>query len=220
MELITNLPLAGGSTSTATCSEVLRLTSVSDLYNYASKCQQEWSSTRRDLFLTHVEPQLAGLTTHEGERLIIQYLGEDLQWDWLNKALHTNSPEYDWFILQCDSKIQGVLVAYHPKKSHTESGDVFYIDYLAAAPWNRDTPKTKAQYRGIGTSLVATVADYYIRVHSYKPGFLLHSLPAAEGYYQGIGMTDLGIDPSKENLRQFEMGKTQCLGLLLRRRAS
>lgn len=220
MELITSLTIGDATKGSLTRAEIHRIESQMELYQKATQCQSEWADARGDLFRTHVEPKLNLLSEQEGVQLLVDHLGEDLQWNWLNKALNTLSADYDWFTLECDSKVQGVLVAYHPKKSLTESGDVFYIDYLATAPWNRDTPSTSALFKGIGTSLVVSVAIYYIKRQSYKPGFLLHSLPAAEGYYRGLGMTDLGIDASKENLRQFEMNQANCLGLLERRKAS
>ncbi|OVZ67318.1 hypothetical protein CDO43_30670, partial [Pseudomonas aeruginosa] len=36
------------------------------------------------------------------------------------------------------------------------------------------------------------------------PGFCLHSLPTAEGYYRYLGMIEYDADADKENLRYFE----------------
>lgn len=221
MEIVDQFSLLHTESSTANSGEVFRIENPAELLKTAHHSQEEWGKHRDYILNTYVIPQLETLPDDQAEQCIIEHLGEDLQWDWTNKALHTfRNPSYDWFLLKSDNQTQGLLTAYHPESSDLESGNVYYIDFLATAPWNRPTPSTSPRYKGVGTSLIIAVSNYYIEQQGYKPGFLLHSLPKAESYYSKLGMTDLGIDLNKENLKKFEMVTDRCLQMIDSRCAS
>jgi hypothetical protein len=69
--------------------------------------------------------------------IISSISNEDDHWRWFDKAIHLKGEEYDWFHLYADEKPQAVCIIYHPKESALEPGNIFYIEYLAVAPWNR-----------------------------------------------------------------------------------
>lgn len=81
---------------------------------------------------------------------------------------------------------------------------IFYIDYIAAAYWNRDRPGYKKRFSGIGSRLISFVIDYAKDKLGYRYGFCLHSLPSAESYYRSLGMTEFDFDEAKEGLRYYE----------------
>lgn len=133
---------------------------------------------------------------------------EDWGWEWMRKAMVCRPPRYDWFFLVSDGKTQGIAIIYHPEPSQLQSDNIFYVDYLATAFWNRNRPGYKKRFSQVGTILLAHSINYAIANLKLRPGFSLHSLPGAEEYYLSLGMSDLGIDPNKEDLRRFEAPET------------
>ena len=81
---------------------------------------------------------------------------------------------------------------------------IFYIDYVASAYWNRDRPNYEKQFGSVSRILIAHASHFAINTLGYRPGFCLHSLPTAEGYYRYLGMIEYEVDAEKENLRYFE----------------
>lgn len=195
---------------------ITSLESVPQVIVTAKVADETWGKFRSYLIDKYVLPFLDGLDENAQLELFLKHSGEDADWNWVKKAAFwCNSDEYTWFTLKSDnSQIEAILIAYHPKKSILENGDVFYIDYLATAPWNRNTPNTKKEFSGIGTKLIKAVARYYSETVGIKPGFLLHSLPGAKGFYKSIGMQELGIDCNKEDLMVFEMMSQDCSNFL------
>jgi len=130
---------------------------------------------------------------------------EDAHWSWVSKAFHCIGAQYEWFYLVTNGTVQGICVVFHPKASRLDSDTIFYIDYLATAPWNRINPLSELRYKGIGTILLKESLIYSIKSLHYRPGFSLHSLPKAVTYYEKIGMHNYGPDPTKGNMPYFEM---------------
>ncbi|MCB2386350.1 GNAT family N-acetyltransferase [Thalassolituus alkanivorans] len=193
---------------------------VTDIYQLATQLQVDWSIWRAGVFNTFVLPVIQHVDQNDpaaianATQVYYDYLGEDEHWNWGEKAsVLAASPEYDWFTLSTpDGRTQAILIAYHPKASEIESGKIFYIDYVAAAPWNRGIarePKPQRQFYGLGSIIMKAAARYYIAA-GLKPGFSLHSLPKAEEFYSKIGMTCLGRDTGKQNLQSFEMSQKSC----------
>lgn len=133
-----------------------------------------------------------------------EYKAEDFHWDWIMKAALRGSDEYSWFYLVAQEKVQAVLVIYHPKPSKLDGENIFYVDYVATAFWNRDYPGNVKQFSGLATLLLMHSVSYFVNVKKYRPGFSLHSLPGAEAFCRKIGMTDYGPDSAYQNLRYFE----------------
>jgi len=129
---------------------------------------------------------------------------DDSHWNWLTKSLFYRSTEYDWFFLMAEGYPQGACLIYHPKPSAIASGDIFYIEYVAAAPWNRDNPMSGRTFKGIATILLRYATNYARKELKLRYGFSLHALPKAIAFYRGIGMVD-HPPANKDNLPYFEM---------------
>lgn len=176
----------------------------------SNQCDQEWHHFRIQLY----ERILAsGYSEEEITRILNSIQMEDEHWDWFAKSLKYRSYEYEWFYLYAEGKPQGVCVFYHPKKSLLEAGDIFYIEYLAAAPWNRDSLIHDRIYKGIGTILVKKALDYAVNTLHLRPGFSLHSLPQAYDYYESLGMKHCE-EADKGTLLYFEIPEENCITLL------
>ncbi|MBJ6752698.1 GNAT family protein [Geomonas anaerohicana] len=140
------------------------------------------------------------------EKMIRECSFEDFHWRWFDKCYDKNTSEFEWFYLTVGDVVQGVCILYHPKESRIDKEEIFYIDYLATAPWNRpDVLKTPIPFKGIGTLLLREALTFSLAALGYRPGFSLHSLPKALTYYHKIGMTDFGPDGTYHNLHYLEM---------------
>lgn len=137
--------------------------------------------------------------------IIVKCNIEDSHWSWTNKATCLNTNEYLWFSIESDCDFECAMIVYHPKQSKLANDNIFYVDYLAVAPWNRDSAIQSAKLKGLGTLMLRTVGKYINESLSYRHGFSLHSLPKALPYYKKIGMNDFGADANKENLHYLEM---------------
>ena len=131
---------------------------------------------------------------------------DDRHWDWLTKTCVHNSDEYEWFFLDIDGKPQAACLIYHPKKSAIDSGDIFYIEYVAVAPWNRNNPMERKRYNSAGSEIIKCVMKYASQTLGLRFGFSLHSLPKAAGFYEKIGMTYYDVH-NKDSLNYYEMSE-------------
>ncbi|GFO76524.1 hypothetical protein BPLS_P4359 [Bathymodiolus platifrons methanotrophic gill symbiont] len=140
----------------------------------------------------------------EEETILNSLSTQDKHWDWFKKACRHKTDEYEWFFLMAEDKPQGVCVIFHPKASKLSTGDIFYIEYLAVAPWNRDSLLNNRAFKGVGTLLLKCAITYATETLKLQPGFSLHALEQAEGYYLHIGMIHLSSE-DKHDLKFFEM---------------
>lgn len=170
------------------------------------KLISEWGSYRAKLIesILSQHPDIDNYDENQWRQLLQTYNIEDIGWNWGQKAINYRTPEYEWFFLNAKNNIQAVLVLYHPKNSRIDGGDISYIDYLASADWNRARPGHKPQFKNSARILLREAAKHSTQILSYRPGFSLHSLPAAEGFYKKLGMIDFGLDKDKENLLYLE----------------
>ena len=165
------------------------------------KWREEKIKIAKGILQKHPECQAS---QEEFYKRIVECNMQDFEWNWMNKAMLCRGPEYHWFFLLANELVQAACIIYHPKESRIGSDKIFYVDYLAAAFWNRRRPDYVRQFDGLGTILLAHSIKYATDVLQYRPGFSLHSLPQAESYYARLGMNDLGVDTAKENLKFFE----------------
>lgn len=138
---------------------------------------------------------------------------EDSHWKWFNKSALLKSNEYKWFFFRIDEKIQAACLIYHPRKAILSSHDIFYVEFIAVAPWNRDNPMEKKIYSRVGTLLLTNVMSYCTDVLGYKPGFCLHSLPQAQTFYENYLGMQRCPDEDKESLYYYEMIDVRFLEL-------
>ncbi|MBM2650941.1 GNAT family N-acetyltransferase [Burkholderia diffusa] len=182
---------------------------------YVFQADSEWGQEKAKIIqqLLDDNPGAQGDLDKLRELLRIYNL-EDWHWEWSRKAFDCKGPQYEWFYMIAEGRVQGIAIIYHPEPSRVNGDDIFYIDYLATARWNRPRPGYQKQFSQVGSLLLAHCIDFAVNVRGYRPGFCLHSLPNAEAYYVKIGMTDFGLDPEKENLRFFEAKEDAAIALM------
>ena len=139
---------------------------------------------------------------------------EDYNWDWSKKAFFYNTSEYNWFFLKTSEGIQSVCLTFHPKKSVLQNVDIFYIQYVASAPWNRISSLHERRYKGTGIEIIKQIQLYFIKIYNYNYGFSLHSLPQAQKFYEKIGMINLSEYNDKNGLFFYEMDNEHAITFL------
>lgn len=161
------------------------------------------------VFLTSLFNKVPVLQKTEAEKkeILDSIVMQDIHWSWFRKSAKFDTPEYEWFYITADKGVQGVCLIYHPKPSVLENGDIFYVEFVSVAPWNRTTKINDRQYEKIGTTLLKAASQFAVNQLNLKPGFSLHSLPQSETYYAHQGMTEIP-GHEKENLKFFEMTKS------------
>lgn len=163
----------------------------------ANRCDETWGGFTIKL-LRFIEEQQYDATTLSAVLKEVQI--DDSHWRWLDKALIKNGDQYKWFFLLADGEPQAACLIYHPKASAIDGQGIFYIEYLAAAPWNRRNPLNDQAFAGVGKLVVRKVSAYAINHLGLRPGFSLHALPRAAGFYESLGMgrfpaLDAGLMP-------------------------
>jgi hypothetical protein len=172
-------------------------------YAFIYKFESEWKNITNSI-LDIIINDAKGDNTKIKEGLDNNLI-QDGGWNWFNKISFCNSDDYKWFYLTINNNVEACCIIYHPKNSKIDSKNISYIDYLAVAPWNRDTIIGKRKYASLGIKLLSTCCNHIKLSYSYRDGFSLHSLPQALPFYLKLGMKDFGIDVSKENLNYLEM---------------
>jgi hypothetical protein len=129
---------------------------------------------------------------------------EHAHWDWRNKADDVAAGVFNLVAVAVQSDVQGVMAVKRlPRPAAIGGGQVVYVDYLEAAPWNLKGMTAPPRYVGVGTALMIEA----IRI-SWEVGLGgrvgLHSLPQAEAFYPRCGMTRVGVDPGYYDLTYFE----------------
>lgn len=168
----------------------------------ANQCDSEWNNKNLEI-LTFLQDKVS---EDELEKEFSKLYMEDAHWRWLGKALNYYTDEYNWFFWTCENTVQGACLIYHPKESVIDGQGIFYIEYVAVAPWNRPNPLAPIIFKGIGTELIRIAYKYATETLKLRPGFSLHSLPKAAAYYQKIGMKCFP-EQKKDSLEYFEMPK-------------
>jgi len=139
---------------------------------------------------------------------------EHRHWDWEKKhhAVST-SLSYKSFALEVSGITQGLMIANttkHCRISSQQNKHLVYIEFLESAPWNTHPQAGATQYKRVGPVLLA--AGIQLSLDEGNHGRIgLHSLPQADDFYRDrCGMTDLGSDANKQNLKYFEMTESQA----------
>lgn len=169
----------------------------------ANQCDKLWGSFNLNL-LDFIAKQ-----NYDADALkkISEYIQlDDAHWDWLTKNYVHNGDEYKWFFLYIDKKPQAACLIYHPKDSEIDAGEIFYIEYVAVAPWNRRNPMAEKEYEGVGTKIIRCAMQHATDTLGLRYGFSLHALPKANGFYEKIGMTYLSAF-DKKTLSYYEMSE-------------
>jgi hypothetical protein len=138
---------------------------------------------------------------------------EDVHWRWFDKAIASSSDEYEWFHLHADGKPQAACLIYHPKASALEPGDIFYVEFVAVAPWNRKCKIRPREFEGLGEIILRAAQRFAVKELQLRPGFCLHSLPKAERFYTKLKMVTVA-GKEKDSMRYFELPQALATKLM------
>ena len=135
---------------------------------------------------------------------------DDHHWEWFKKSLCYGGDEYHWFFLTIEGVPQAACLLLHPKKSALAQRDVFYIEFIAVAPWNRENPMGPRAFKGLGSIIIKSVINFGVDKLSFNHGFSLHALPRAVEFYMKIGMHKVAAY-DKGALQYFEMPEDMAI---------
>ena len=133
-------------------------------------------------------------------------------WDWTQKAPALGRLDVTFFGLRCRGHLQGLMKAdtgsLNRCRLDAQKGkELVYVDYVETAPWNikdyMEALGRQALFSRVGARLMQAAVTLSLE-NELKGRVGLHSLPDAEDFYRGIGMTPTERDPNKENLLWFE----------------
>jgi len=130
---------------------------------------------------------------------------EDIHWNWFEKAIASSTDEYEWFHLYADNKPQAACLIYHPEASALEPGNIFYVKFVAVAPWNRNCAVRPREFCGLGEIILRAAQRFAVNNLKLRPGFCLHSLPRAESFYAKIKMVKVEGKEDAQSLSYFEL---------------
>ncbi len=115
---------------------------------------------------------------------------------------------------RCDQEWQAFHMGFFELiRNQNYSKKSLYIEFLAVAPWNRETPVTNREFKGVGTILIKCALNYAVNELGLQYGFALHSLPQSKNYYEKIGMIKFP-ERDKDNLVYFEMPRDESTEML------
>ena len=168
---------------------------------------------------TRWQPALIAVLQELAQRRVpIAEWPQSWHWNWRTKIAQVQGLlAFHGFSVICEGVTQGLMrvdLRQAARVPSQQGKPLVYVDYLEVAPWNRPELGRVPRYRGVGTALVSA-AVVLSEQEGFKGRIGLHSLPQADAFYHDrCGMTDLGPDPSCQNLRYFEMTPEQALVFL------
>lgn len=168
--------------------------------DFTIQCNKEWGQFILNTIL-NIQHSYADSQFHE---IVNNLPFHDSHWNWVSKYCCLNAEKYDWFYIISDNSVQAVCITYHPKKSLFDGNNIFYIEYIAVAPWNRKSKFIVRKFHGLGSLLIKTVCRYYYDICHYRLGFPLSAVPQAKEFYENIGMTPFP-EYDKDQLFFYEM---------------
>lgn len=139
---------------------------------------------------------------------------EDIHWDWFTKAVESSTDEYEWFHLYADGRPQAACLIYHPEASALEPGDIFYVKFVAVAPWNRACDIRPRMFSRLGEIILRAAQRFAVKELRLRPGFCLHSLPKAEGFYTKLKMLKVTGKEDSQSLAYYELPQAHAVELM------
>ena len=173
-------------------------------------CDESWARSNLELF-GYIEQQ--NFDNEYLNKVLDSIQTEDHHWNWFKKSLGTTGDDYEWFYLYADSKPQAACLIFHPKNSALCDSNIFYVEFLAVAPWNRSCLVRERDYFCVGSTMLTAALKFAVNQLNLKPGFSLHSLPQASAYYEKLKMVNVE-NRNKETLLYFELPEDDALRLL------
>ena len=177
----------------------------------SAECDYLWKKAWAELFEL-IEQREAD--DSKQKKVLDSISTEDFHWNWFNKAFAYNTDEYEWFHLYADGKTQATCLIYHPEASALELGDIFYVKFVAVAPWNRTCDLRDREFGGLGLIILRAVQRFAAEELKLRPGFCLHSLPKAEGFYAKLKMVKVDGKEDAESLAYYELPKDLATQLM------
>ena len=123
------------------------------------ECDEKWGRSNLELF-EHIQQQ--NFDDDKLAEILNSIQTEDHHWDWFKKSVGTTGDEYEWFYLYADNEPQAACLIYHPKDSALGNSNIFYVEFLAVAPWNRTCLIRKRKYLGVGSILLKTALNFSV----------------------------------------------------------
>ena len=177
--------------------------------HFSIKLTEEWTRFKMQVMKAIDELKLSD---DERIKLVREKNLEDTHWDWFNKSRKYQGKEYEWFYIFIDKKPIGCGFLHQPQNSVFDEKKIFYIEYIAIAPWNRDLEIGNQtyikKYSGLGPKLIKVMAEFAIDKLELDFGFSLHSLPQSYSFYDKIGMVSNSKE-DKDTLKYYEMKETE-----------
>ncbi len=172
-------------------------------WNIASslECDEKWGRSNLELF-EYIREQ--DFDDNKLTEVFDSIQTEDFHWNWFNKSVGTTGDEYEWFYLYAEGEPQAACLIYHPKGSVLEDSNIFYVEFLAVAPWNRSCLVREREFLGVGSVLLRAALKFSVSKLGLSPGFSLHSLPQASEYYTKLKMVNVA-EKDKDSLLYFEL---------------
>lgn len=168
---------------------------------FSKECSDQWNKYNLAL-LEEIDAQ--NFTEERLGEVLESLQTEDFHWDWYAKSSVMRTDEYRWFYLYADDKPQCACVIFQPKGSELVDSNIFYIEFIAVAPWNRSNLLKERYLFDVGSTMLRAILDYSVNTLGLSPGFSLHSLPQAKGYYEKLKMVNVErLD--KGSLLYFEL---------------
>jgi hypothetical protein len=135
-------------------------------------------------------------------------------WKWKEKVRLTETfLPYPTMAIECNGDIQGMMLletdGHFSRLPHGDGVPLVYINLLATAPWNLVPVVSVPRYSGVGTTLFhAAIA--MSKELGFKGRIGLHALPDSEEWYEKHGLTCLGPDTAKQDLKYYELSTDQA----------
>ena len=172
----------------------------------ANSCDDTWGS-----FNVRLLRHIFNLKLSESElaSVLADVQLDDGHWKWLQKSLVYRGDQYKWFFILAEGYPQAACLIFHPRPSAIDNAPIFYVEYVAVAPWNRVNPLAPRAFKGLGSQIIRAASDYAIGVLGLRPGYSLHALPKAVAFYEAVGMLRFP-DNDKDGLPFFELPEGMC----------
>jgi len=177
----------------------------------SAQCDTLWRAAWLELF---EQITLAETDLNKQAEILDTINTEDVHWRWFDKAIGYRTEEYEWFHLYADGKPQAACVIYHPNPSALEPGDIFYVKFVAVAPWNRNCKLRPREFGGLGEIILRAAQRFAVKDLNLRPGFCLHSLPKAEGFYLKLKMIKVDGKEDKQSLAYYELPQALATELM------
>jgi hypothetical protein len=174
------------------------------------QCDTTWARSNTEFFEYIVQQNY---DDDELKEVLASIQLGDNHWDWSAKSLHSKSDGYEWFYLYANQEPQGACLIFQPRDSALESSKIFYVKFVAVAPWNRDCSIREKLYKGVGTTLLLSALKVAVDTLGLTPGFSLHSLPQAEGYYAKLKMIRVATE-DEGSLAYFELPSVEAIEMV------